>query len=320
MQRRTVLAAACAAAAAPLVRAQVLPQGPIHLVVGFPPGGGTDLMARVLGQRLGEMWGRTVIVENRAGAAGVIASEHVAGQPADGSTLMMTTISNQAIAPSLYPKLRYDPERDFTPLVLVGVTPLMLIARSELGVRTVREVIERCRAKPGGVSFGSSGLGAAQHLALELFKQRTGVDALHVPYRGSGPLMADLLGGHVDFCFETMTSAAPYVRDGKATGIAQTRLKRASSFPNVPTVAESGVPGFEATTWYGLVGPAKMPVPLVRQINADVNKALAMPDLHAKLQAYGAEDGGGTPEAFDAFIRSERTKWARVIKDGNVRV
>jgi tripartite-type tricarboxylate transporter receptor subunit TctC len=302
-----------------MVRAQGLPSQ-VRIVVGFPPGGGTDLMARVLGQRLGEMWGRTVIVDNRAGAAGVIAAEHVAAQPGDGSTLMMTTISNHAIAPSLYPKLRYDVERDFTSLALVGITPLMLIARSSLGVKSLREVIDRCREQPGKVSFGSSGAGAAQHLALELFKQRAGVDALHVPYKGSGPLLTDLVGGHVDFSFETMTSAAPYVRDGKVTGIAQTRLKRAGSFPNVPTMAEAGVPGYEATTWYGLVAPARMPAAMVQQLNADINKALQMPDIKAKLLTYGAEDGGGTPAAFAEFIRAERLKWERVIRGGNVKV
>lgn len=321
MKRRHFLSATAASLAAPALSfAQELPQTPIRIVVGFPPGGGTDLMARLLANELAPLWKRSVIVENRAGAAGTIASEYAAGQPGDGSTFMMTTISNHAIAPSLYPKLRYDPERDFTPVALVGVTPLMLVSRPGLGVRTLREVIELCKAKPGNVTFGSSGAGAAQHLALELFKLKAGVKATHVPYRGSAPLLTDLSGDHVDLSFETMTSVAPFAQGGKIVPIAQTRNKRASSFPSVPTMMEAGLPGYEATTWYGLVAPSAMPPALVARVNETVNTVLRRPDVRAKLQGYGAEDGGGTPESFGAFIREERDKWAAVIREGKVSV
>jgi len=330
MQRRTFLRAGTVTLAAALPASLStrslaqelpnLPNGPIRIVVGFSPGGGTDVMARVAAEKLSALWRTTVMVENRPGAAGVVAAEYVAHQPADGNTLMMTNISNHAIAPSLYPKIGYSVEKDFTPIMLVGVTPNLLICRTGGPAKTLAEVVALCRANPGKITFGSSGTGAAQHLALEMFKLRAGVDALHVPYRGSGPLLTDLLGGQIDFSFETMTSATPQVQGGKAIAIAQTRPHRAGAYPNVPTVAESGYPGFDAATWYGLVGPARMSVPLVARMNADLNRVMAMPDVVAKLQGFGAEDGGGTSARFAEFITTERVKWARVVKDANVKV
>ena len=323
MLRRTFLTATAAGAAslaAPLAFAQALPTGPMRIVVGFPPGGGTDVMARVMANKLGELWHTSVIVDNRPGAAGVIAAEYTVKQPADGTTLLMTNISNHAIAPSLYPKLGYVVERDFTPIMLVGVTPNLLICNTQEGARTLKDVIEQCRKSPGKITFGSSGAGAAQHLALELFKLRAGVDAMHVPYRGSAPMLTDLIGGQIDFSFETMTSATPQIQGGKLIAIAQTRPKRAKSFPNVPTIAESGFPGFDASTWYGLVGPAGMPAALVQKMNADMNKVLAMPEVADKLASFGAEDGGGSAARFGTFIGAELTKWAKVVKDAQVKV
>ncbi|MBB1631127.1 tripartite tricarboxylate transporter substrate binding protein [Cupriavidus sp. UME77] len=323
MLRRTFLTATAAGAAslaAPLAFAQALPTGPIRIVVGFPPGGGTDVMARVMANKLGELWHTSVIVDNRPGAAGVIAAEYTVKQPADGTTLLMTNISNHAIAPSLYPKLGYVVGRDFTPIMLVGVTPNLLICNTREGAKTLKDVIDQCRKSPGKITFGSSGAGAAQHLALELFKLRAGVDAMHVPYRGSAPMLTDLIGGQIDFSFETMTSATPQIQGGKLIAIAQTRPRRAKSFPNVPTVAESGFPGFDASTWYGLVGPAGMPPSLVQKMNADMNKVLAMPEVADKLASFGAEDGGGSAARFGTFIGAELTKWAKVVKDGQVKV
>lgn len=323
MLRRTFLTATAAGAAslaAPLAFAQALPTGPIRIVVGFPPGGGTDVMARVMANKLGELWHTSVIVDNRPGAAGVIAAEYTVKQPADGTTLLMTNISNHAIAPSLYPKLGYVVERDFTPIMLVGVTPNLLICNTREGAKTLKDVIDQCRKSPGKITFGSSGAGAAQHLALELFKLRAGVDAMHVPYRGSAPMLTDLIGGQIDFSFETMTSATPQIQGGKLIAIAQTRPWRAKSLPNVPTVAESGFPGFDASTWYGLVGPAGMPPGLVQKMNADMNKVLTMPEVADKLASFGAEDGGGSAARFGTFISTELTKWAKVVKDGQVKV
>ena len=319
MQRRSFIAAA-STLAAPAVLAQEWPSGPVRIVVGFPPGGGTDALARVVAQKLTLMWGQQVIVENKAGVAGVLAAEYVAGQPGDGSTLLMAHINSHALAPSLQPKLRYNIERDFTPIVLVGVTPNLLIAGSAQGAKTVKDVVALCKAKPGAVSFGSAGSGSAQHLALEMFKLRAKVDAMHVPYKGSGPLLTDLIGGQIQYSFETMTAATPHVKNGRVVAIAQTRTKRAKGHPNVPTMQEEGFDGFEATTWYGLAGPGKLSTGITNKINRDVNTILAMPDVQEKLETYGAEDGGGTPEKFAQFIRSEQEKWARVVKDANVKI
>lgn len=321
MRRRTFLCAGAAALATPLAAwSQALPTGPIRIIVGFPPGGGTDVMARVLAQQLSALWRVSVIVENRPGAAGVVAAEYTARQAPDGATLLMTNISNHAIAPSLYPKLGYSVEKDFTPVMLVGVTPNLLICQTGGRARSVADVVALCRSQPGKITFGSSGAGAAQHLALEMFKLRAGVEALHVPYRGSAPMLTDLIGGQIDFSFETMTSATPQIQGGKVVAIAQTRPRRAASYPNVPTLAESGFPGFDAGTWYGLVGPAGLPAPMVQRMNADLNKVLALPDVAGKLAGFGAEDGGGSAARFAQFIATERAKWARVVKDANVKV
>ena len=319
MQRRSFIAAA-STLAAPAVIAQEWPSGSVRIVVGFPPGGGTDALARVVAQKLTLMWGQQVIVENKAGVAGVLAAEYVAGQPSDGSTLLMAHINSHALAPSLQPKLRYNIERDFTPIVLVGVTPNLLIAGSAQAAKTVKDVVALCKAKPGAVSFGSAGSGSAQHLALEMFKLRAKVDAMHVPYKGSGPLLTDLIGGQIQYSFETMTAATPHVKNGRVVAIAQTRTKRAKGHPNVPTMQEEGFDGFEATTWYGLAGPGKLSAGITSKINRDVNTILAMPDVQEKLDTYGAEDGGGTPEKFAQFIRSEQEKWAKVVKEANVKI
>jgi tripartite-type tricarboxylate transporter receptor subunit TctC len=322
MQRRTLIQAAAGAAATlalPALRAQNLPSGPIRIVVGFPPGGGTDALARIVAAKLTPMWGQQVIVETKAGVAGVLAAEYTATQPADGSTLMMAHINSHALAPSLQPKLKYDPINDFTPIALVGVTPNLLVCNPTQPAKTVPEIVALCKAKPGQVSFGSAGSGSAQHLALELFKQRAGINVIHVPYKGSAPAITDLIGGQIQYAFETMTAATPHVKGGRLMAIAQTRAKRAKSYPDVPTMAELGYPGFEAATWYGLAGPAKLPAAMVQRMNEDVNKVLAMPDVMASLEQYGAEDGGGSAQRFADFIRSEIAQWGKVVKEGNVK-
>jgi tripartite-type tricarboxylate transporter receptor subunit TctC len=322
MQRRLILQAGASAAAvfaAPHVYAQTLPGGPVRIIVGFPPGGGTDALARIVAGKLTEMWKLQVIVDNKAGVAGVLAAEYVAGQPADGNTLLMAHINSHALAPSLQPKLRYDVERDFVPVALVGVTPNLLVCNLAQPAKTVKDIVALCKARPGQVAFGSAGSGSAQHLALELFKQRAGVDAIHVPYKGSAPVITDLIGGQIQYAFETMTAATPHVKGGRLVAIAQTRAKRAKSYPDVPTMAESGYAGFEATTWYGLAGPGKLPAAMAQRINEDVNKVLAMPDVQEKLEQYGAEDGGGSPQRFADFIRSEIVQWRKVVTEGNVK-
>ena len=323
MQRRSVIQAAgatLAALAAPKLLAQEWPTGPVRIVVGFPPGGGTDALARIVAQKLTLMWNTQVIVENKGGVAGVLAAEYVAQQPSDGSTLLMAHINSHALAPNLQPKLRYSVERDFVPIVLVGVTPNLLIANPARKALTVKDIVAACKAEPGKISFGSAGPGSAQHLALEMFKLQAKVDALHIPYKGSGPLLTDLMGGQIDYSFETMTAATPHVKSGKVIAVAQTRTQRAKGHPSVPTMQEQGFPGFEATTWYGLAGPGKLPSVIALKINRDVNAILAMPDVQERLDTYGAEDGGGSPEKFRQFIASEIAKWGRVVREGNVKV
>ena len=320
MKRRTLITATAATLAAPMLRAQTLPNGPVRIIVGFPPGGGTDILARVLAPRLQEMWKLNVIIENKAGAAGVLAADYVAKQPADGNTLLMAHINSHAIAPALQPKLTYNAETDFAPVVLVGVTPNLLVCNSEQPAKTVKDLVALCRAKPGHVTFGSSGPASAQHLALELFKFQAKVFALHIPYRGSGPLITDLIGGQVMYSFETMTAATPHVRGGKLTAVGQTRPQRSKAYPNVPTLAEEGFPGFDATTWYGLAGPGRMSPAIVRRMNEDVNKVLQMPEVVERLGAAGAEDSGGPPERFAEFMKSERSKYAKLVKEAGIKI
>ncbi len=324
MNRRQVLGAAAAAAASALLPLGLRAQGslpdPMRIVVGFPPGGGTDMVSRLLAQKLGTRLKTSVVVENRAGAAGVIAAEYVAKQPADGSFLLMTNFSNHAVAPSLYPKLGYEVERDFTPIMLAGISPGLLVCRADQQARTLPALVERCRKEPGAVSFGSAGPGSLQHLALEMFKLRAGIDAMHVPYRGSGAMMTDLLGGQIEYSFETMTAATPHLASGKLVAIAQTRLQRSPAQPQVPTMAESGYEGFDASTWYGLVGPAGVDAALVARLNDELNQILREPDVIERLASVGAEDGGGSPERFAAFIVDEKKKWAKVIEQAKVTV
>jgi tripartite-type tricarboxylate transporter receptor subunit TctC len=322
MDRRyfiSTLAASAAAYALPALSANdSLPTGPIRIVVGFPAGGGTDVLARILGNKLTALWGLPVIVDNKVGAAGRIATNEVAKAAPDGKTLLMGHINALGIAPGLYPTLQYSAERDFTAIALVGKTPQVLVSNAAQPAKTLAAVLAQCKKSPGRVPFGSSGAGSAQHLALALFEQTAGISALHVPYKGAAPLMNDLIGGQVEYAFEGMTTTAPFIKSGTLHAIAQTGIKRVKAFADVPTVAESGFPDFNASIWFGLVGPAKLPAPMVARINSDVNKVLAMPEVIARLEEFGAEDGGGTPEQFATFIRSEQVKWTQLIKARNI--
>ena len=291
-----------------------LPTGPVRIVVGFPAGGGTDVLARIVGNKLAQLWGVPVVVENKVGAAGLIAAAEVARAAPDGNTLMMGHINALGIAPGLYSKLSFSAERDFSAIALVGQTPQVLVANNAHPGNTLSALVELCRKNPGGVAFGSSGTGSAQHLALALFEQTAGISTLHVPYKGAAPLVNDLIGGQVAYAFEGMTTVTPFIKGSKLTAIAQTGLKRVNAYPNLPTVAESGYPDFNASIWFGLVAPAKLPTAMVARLNTDVNKVLAMPDVIAKLNEFGAEDGGGSPERFTTFMRAEQLKWARLIK------
>ncbi|MFO1199647.1 MAG: tripartite tricarboxylate transporter substrate binding protein [Burkholderiaceae bacterium] len=307
-------------AAAPAGAQSAYPSRPIRILVGFAPGGGTDVMARLIGQKLSEAWNAQVVVENRAGASGVLAADLTAKAPGDGYTLLMGHVNSHGIAPGAMPKLPYDAQRDFVPIVLVGTTPNLLVANLGTGVKSLAELVAKAKAAPGQLTFGSAGTGSSQHLAIELFKLSAKVDVLHVPYKGSGQLIPDLIAGQIGYSFDTMTAITPHVKSGKVVPIATTRPKRSGAYPNLPTMVELGYPGFDVSTWYGLVAPAGTPADVVARLNREVNRILTLPDVKEKLDSVGAEDGGGTPEQFAQFIRDEIAKYARIVRDAGVKL
>lgn len=316
--RRTLLAAALATAAlgaAPVTAfAQAYPAKPITIIVPFSAGGTTDILARVIGLYMGKDLGQTVVVDNRAGAGGNIGGQAAARAPADGYTLFMGTVGTHAINQSLYKKMPFDPIKDFAPLSRVAMVPNLLVANPSQPFKSVKEMIAYAKANPGKLNFGSSGNGSSIHLSGELFKQMAGVDMQHVPYRGSAPAVADLMGGQISVMFDNMPSAIPHVKAGKFRALAVTTAKRSPALPDVPTIAEAGVPGYEATSWFGLLAPASTPAPVVAKLNASILKALADPAVKKKLAEQGAEAHGEKPEQFAAFIASETTKWGAVVK------
>jgi len=310
-----------AVGASPAVHAQaVYPSKPVRLVVPFPAGGTTDILARAAAQKLSEAWGQQVIVDNRPGAAGNIGSELVAKSAPDGYTLLMGTVGTHAINSSLYAKMPYDHVKDFTPVILVAGVPNVLVVTPDLPVKTVAELIAYGKANPGKLNFASSGSGTSIHLSGELFKVLTGVQMTHVPYKGSAPALTDLMGGQVQLMFDNLPSSLALIKGGKLRAIAVTSLNRAPALPDVPTVAESGVPGFEASSWFGILAPAGTPHDVVTKINGDVTKWLASPEAKEKLLAQGANAAGGTPEDFAKHIQAETAKWARVVKESGAKV
>jgi tripartite-type tricarboxylate transporter receptor subunit TctC len=292
--------------------AEPYPVRPIRMIVGFAPGGGTDLTARPVAQKLSELLGQQVIVENRPGAAGNIATEQVVKAAPDGYTLLMGTIAALAINPSLYGNLRFDPETDLAPVIQVVDATNVLALHPSVPASSVKELIALAREK--SLSAGSSGIGATGHLSIELFNLMAGVKLVHVPYKGGGPAMSDLVGGQVNLIFATTASAIPHLKSGRIKGIAVTTAKRSSLLPDLPTISEAGLDGFDANNWYGLVVPAKTPRAIIDQLNAEVTKVLAMPEVKTTLFNQGLDPAPGTPEQFGAYIRSERAKWAKVIK------
>jgi len=297
--------------------AEPYPVRPIRMIVGFAPGGGTDLTARPVAQKLSELLGQQVIVENRPGAAGNIATEQVVKAPPDGYTLLMGTIAALAINPSLYGDLRFDPETDLAPVIQVVDATNVLALHPSVPAGSVKELIALAREK--SLSAGSSGIGATGHLSIELFNLMAGVKLVHVPYTGGGPAMADLVGGQVNLIFATTASAIPHLKSGRIKGIAVTTAKRSALLPDLPTISESGLAGFDANNWYGLVVPAKTPRAIIDQLNAEVTKILAMPDVKTTLFNQGLDPAPGTPEQFGAYIKSERAKWAKVIKESGAK-
>ncbi len=312
-------AMACAAAAfATGLQAQNYPTKPIRMMVGFAPGGGTDTTARAISVKLGELLGQQVIIDNRAGAAGNIATDIVAKANPDGYTILLGTIASLAINPSLYrTKLPFDSVKDFAPIIQVVDSTNILSLHPSVPAGTVKEIIALAKTK--SLNYGSSGVGGTGHLAGELFDTMAGVKMTHIPYKGGGPAMIDLVGGQVQLVYATAASAVPQIKGGKIKGIAVTTIKRSALMPDIPTIAESGLPGFDANNWYGLLAPAKTPRAIVLRLNAEVGKVLAMPDVKNFLFNQGLDPAPGTPEQFGAYIKSEIAKWAKVVKDSGAR-
>ena len=294
--------------------AQAYPSRPVRLVVPCAPGGSADLVARLIGQKLGESWGQQVVVENKGGGSGMIGNDFVAKSAPDGYTLTVGTMGPFSVNPTLFEKMPYDPVRDFAPITLTGIASHVLVANPSVPPRTVGELIALARAKPGQLTFASSGTGNATHLTFELFKSTAGIDIVHVPYKGGGPAMADLVGGQVAFSFASMPSALPYVQAGRLRAIAVGGAHRSPLFPEVPTVAEAGLAGFVSEDWQGILAPAKTPAGVVAKLNADLVRVLHTPEMKAKLAGAGFDVKTSTPREFARFIRSDTAKWAAILK------
>jgi tripartite-type tricarboxylate transporter receptor subunit TctC len=302
------------------VFAQTYPAKSVRMIVGFPPGGGTDIVARIVAQKLGDAMGQQIIVDNRGGAAGQLAAELVAKAPADGYTIMMAHIAAISILPSLVAKLPYDAQKDFAPVSLVASGPNLLVVHPALPVRTVKDLIALAKVRPGQLQFASPGSGSVQHLSGELFKLQAKVDMLHVPYKGSGQSIVDLIAGQVHMDFDTIPPVINFVRQGKLRAIAVTSAKRFSLLPEIPTIEESGVPGFDMSTWWGLVAPGGVGKDIVARLYGDTLKALRQGDVKEKLVSVGAETVGNSPDEFAALIGAETEKYARIVKAANIRL
>jgi tripartite-type tricarboxylate transporter receptor subunit TctC len=314
--RNALLAALCAL---PFAASAQYPDKPIRYVVPYPPGGPLDTVARLLGQKVSERLGQPVIVDNKPGAGGNIGADFVAKSAQDGYTILMGAVATHAINPALYAKMPYDPVKDFTPITLIGVTPNVLVVNPTVPAKDVKEFIAYAKANPGKLNFGSGSTGSAGHLAGELFNGMAGVQMTHIPYKGAAPAMQDLIGGQIHLMFDNMASSLPQVKAGKIRALAVTTPKRASAAPELPTIAESGLPGFDISTWFGLFAPANVPKDVVAKLHAEFARALALPDVREKLASLGIEPVGNKPEEFAAYIKSEAVKYGDVIKKSGAR-
>ena len=294
--------------AAPLAHAEEFPSHPVHILVPFPPGGGTDALARIMAPYLNQAWGQSVIVENKPGASGHIGAEVVANSPADGYTLLMSSTA------SLTPKN----VGEFAPITLVSASPYVVVVNPKVPAKSIAELVEYAKKNPGKVTFGSSGTGAASHLAGELFKSMAGVDMLHVPYKGTGQAVKDLIGGQIDVMFAPGETVMPQVKAGRLRALAVTSARRATAIPELPTVAEAGVPGYEAIGWFGLLAPAATPRAAIEKLSRDANAVLANPEVRTKMLALGAEPSGDTPEQFARFIHADQAKWTKLIQERGI--
>ena len=310
------LAAACALSAA----AQSYPDRPIRMVVGFPPGGAADLVARAMAQRVTEQWRQQVIIDNRSGAGGTIGTEFVARAAPDGYTLLFGSSSNLSIGPALQSNLPYRVERDFAPITLTTLIPNIVVAHASVPVRSIKELIEYAKAKPQQLSYASNGNATVSHIAGELFSQRAGIRLIHVPYKGAGPAINDAVGGHVHLLIGAISTSLPHVRSGKLRGLAVTGAKRSSAVAELPTIAESGFPGYEVVQWFGIVAPAKMPAELVRRWNAVAVEMYREHEFAERFRRQGLEPTTSSPQEFAAFIGAETAMWGKVFKEVGIKL
>jgi len=299
--------------------AAAYPDKPVRMVVPFPPGGGTDVVARAIALKLTEQWGQSVVVDNRPGAASMVGTEMLAHAVPDGYTLGFVSMSH-TINPSIYKKLPFDPIADFSPVALAATAPNVLVVNPGVGAKSVAELVQIAKARPGKLNFPSSGNGGVSHLSMEMFRYAAGIDIVHVPYRGAGPALTALLANETQLMMATTPVALPQMKAGRLIALATTGLKRSSLAPEIPTVAEAGYPGFEADTWYGMLAPAKVPPALVNQTNAAVTKMLTQADFKERLAHEGAQPAGGTPTQFATHIKSEIEKWAKIVRTAKVKI
>ncbi len=292
----------------------------IRILIPYPPGGASDVTARLLALKLTESLKQSVVVENKPGANGILALESVAKSPADGYTLLMANLGPNAINAAVYQKLPYDSVKDFTPITLTSVVPLVILVTNSLPVKTMPELIAYAKANPNKLSFASAGNGSANHLAGEMIKGATGVQMTHIPYKGDAPGMPDVISGTVSMMFPTIIGGMPNIKSGSMRPIAVTSAKRSSSLPDIPTVSESGIPGFEAVSWGGVMGPAGLPSDIVKRLNTEIIRILKLPDIAEKMTSLGADIVGSSPEEFDKYLRAEIAKWGKVARENNIRL
>src|SRR6185369_6338037 len=308
------------AAMPPLATAQAYPAKPIRWISPWPAGGANDIFSRAIGQKIGESLGQQVLVDNRPGAAGTIGSDIAAKAPADGYTLVMGSSPTHAIAPALYPALPYDPLRDFSAVTLVGSVPNVLVLHPSVPAKTVKEFIAVAKARPGKLNFASTGNGTSQHLSAELFKFMAGLDMVHIPYKGTAPALTELVAGQVDLAFENMPALVPHIQAGRLRALAVTTAKRSAIMPELPTIAEAALPGYDASVWFGVFVPAGTPRPVIDRLHAEILKALQTPDLKSRMVSMGTEVSGMGPDDFAAYVRKEIPKWANLVKAAGVKV
>ncbi len=316
---KTILALLVSMMAIPAVAAQNYPTKPVRFIVPFPPGGGADVIGRVISQKLSDKWGQQVVIDNRAGAGGNIAAELAAAAPADGHTIYQFNIAN-AISPGLYKKLNYDPMKDFSAVTLLGSSPFILVVHPSVKAATLQEFIALVKAQPAKFSYASSGNGGPSHLATEMLKSMAGIQLTHVPYKGVATVINDLLSGQVQVTFTVPGSGLPHIKTGRLRGLAITTAKRSAVVPDLPTIAESGVPGYDMSTWYAVTVPTGTPRPIIAKLHTDMTQTLQLPDVRERLIGVGADLVGSTPEFLAEFIKTEIAKWARVVKQADVRI